>query len=367
MEFLINIVQLEVMQGKTEKSQCRVDQVQRILQPTMKSESKSKLSECCVQEPLFTEHPQTCECVGCLDPVLHAIFVEYLMSLSNHLALTSRPEQSLLALDVANLVCETAMYKIKHALKRLDAVLYPLETNDESSKGTKKRKGANSGRGRKQKKDAVATECSISQSMFSQHQVTLHCMNAKTLLQNGNLTKANLVLSEAMVLLHYLENVNQSIPAHLLHHKAILLHLQGVAVLLGNRNLASEVSVDHNWFYKTQMNTTSCGNTEENPIVVVDDEEPELEMPRKASNRKTRTSKAVEKTSTLDNGRKKSSRAKSRGKSKKVTEEHLECEKSDANPEQKPKQQTRKPSKAICCDVGDHIQGIDHCFPTLIS
>ncbi|RMX47888.1 hypothetical protein pdam_00010648, partial [Pocillopora damicornis] len=356
MEFLINVAQLEVMQGKTEKSQYRVDQVQRILQPTMKSESKSKLSECCVQEPLFTEHPQTCECVGCLDPVLHAIFVEYLMSLSNHLALTSRPEQSLLALDVANLVCETAMYKIKHALKRLDAVVYPLETNDESSKGTKKRKGANSGRGRKQKKDAVATECSISQSMFSQHQVTLHCMNVKTLLQNGNLTKANLVLSEAMVLLHYLENVNQSIPAHLLHCKAILLHLQGVAVLLGNRNLASEVSVDHNWFYKTQMNTTSCGNTEENPIVVVDDEEPELEMPRKASNRKTRTSKAVEKTSTLDNGRKKSSRAKGRGKSKKVAEEQLECEKSDANAEQKPKQQTRKQSKAICSDVGDHIQ-----------
>lgn len=261
--FLINIAQLEVVQGKTEKSQCRVNQVERILQPTLKSANKSKSSECCVQEPLFTEHPQTCERVSCLDPVLHVIFVEYLMSLSNQLALTSRPEQSLQALDVAKLVCEAAVCKIKHACKRLHAVLYHSETNDGSSKGTRKRKGTNSGRGRKQKKDTAAAESSISQSMFDQHRVTLHCMNVKTLLQNGNLTKANLVLSEAMMLLRCLENVNESTPVHLVISKTFLLHLHGVAALLENRNLSSEVSVDFNCFFKTQMNTISCGNTEE--------------------------------------------------------------------------------------------------------
>lgn len=103
----------------------------------------------------------------------------------------------------------------------------------------------------------------ISQSMFDQHRVTLHCMNVKTLLQNGNLTKANLVLSEAMVLLRCLENVNESTPVHLVISKTFLLHLHGVAALLENRNLSSEVSVDCNWFFKTQMNTISCGNTEE--------------------------------------------------------------------------------------------------------
>ena len=349
------------MQGKTEKSQCRLDQLNGILQPTLKSSSNSKLPEESILEPLFTEHPETCECISCRDPVLHVIFIKYLRSLSNHLALTSTPEQSLQALDVAKQVCESAACKVIRTFQRLDAILCHSEPADGSSKETKKRKGANSAKSRKQKNDTAATETSVSQLMFSEHQVTLHCMNAKMLLQNGNIKNGSLVLSEAMALLQCIENVNGCLPVHLFISKALVLHLYGVAMMLNNQNSSSNVSVDCNWFLKTEMKSISSGSTVEieNPVEVVVEEESDLEMPRKVSNKKSRTSKTVGKTSTVDNGRKKSSRAKGRGKSKKVDEVLLECEESDANVQWKPKGQTKKQksSKATYNEMDDHIQG----------
>ncbi|KAJ7380135.1 hypothetical protein OS493_010846 [Desmophyllum pertusum] len=143
-------------------------------------------------------------------------------------------------------------------------------------------------------------------------------MNAKLLLQNGKVEKANIVLSKAMELLHRTENAVGVIPVHLLPIRASLLYLYGVTTLLCNKDSSGDVSVDCNWFSKTRMKSVYSVNT----IDMTDSmqgEEAELEVPRRGSSRRCRASKTVE-TSVGDNGKKKSSRAKGRGKNKKVEE-----------------------------------------------
>lgn len=346
------------MQGKADKCQHRLDQLTGIFQPVLKSSSKPKLSKEGIQQPLFIEHPDTCECVICLDAVLHMIFIEYLASLSNYLTSVSRPEQSSQALEMAELVCESAESKMIRTLGRLNSILCGSEVpRDCSSKETKKKRGTNSAKGRKQKEDMAVTESSNSQFIFSRHHATLHCMNAKLLLQNGKVEKANTVLTEAMELLHRTENAVGVIPVQLLPIRASLLYLYGVTTLLCNKGSSGDVSVDCNWFSKTQLKSISSGNT----IDMTDSmqgEEAELEVPRRGSSRRCRASKTVE-TSVGDNGKKKSSRAKGRGKSKKVEELHPECDESDVH--QKPKGRSKRPksSKATnpCDDKDDHVQG----------
>lgn len=345
------------MQGKVDKCQHRLDQLQGMLQPVFKPSSKLKLSSKGVQEPLFTEHPDTCECVSCLDPALQVIVVNYLANLSNYFESVSSPEQAIQALEVGESVCRHAENKMTRTLRRLHVVLCGAEPSDSNSKVAKKKRGANSAKGRKQKEDTTLSITSISQLMFSQHYATLYCMNAKLLLQNGKVEKANVVLSGAMEIIRNAEDTYGNSPIHLLPMKASLLYMHGVTTLLGNKVPSSDVSMDNNWFYKRQTKSISNGNTEEvtDSLHVDAVEQAELEMPRRGSSRRCRMSKNVE-----DNGKKKPSRTKGRGKSKKVEEIPSEDNESNANVQQKPKGQSKrsKSAKDAVCNVYNQIQGI---------
>ena len=354
-EFLTNIAQLEVMQGKVDKCQHRLDQLKAMLQPVLKQPSKLKLSSAGVQEPLFTEHPDTCECVSCLDPALHVIIVNYFTNLSSYFESVSSPEQAIQALEVGESVCRHAEDKMTRTLKRLNVVLCGAEPSDCSSKTTKKKKrGANS---RKQKEDSTLTSTSSSQLMFSQYYATLYCMNANLLLQNGKVEKANVVLSGAMENLSNTEDTYGNRLIHLFPIKASLLYMHGVTTLLHNKGSSCDV-VDSNWFPKSEMKNISNGNTEEvrNSMHAEEVEQAELEMPRRGSSRRCRTSKSVE-----DNGKKKPSRAKRKGKSKKVEEIPPEDNESDANVQRNPKGQSKRSKTAkvaSCNNMNNEIQGI---------
>ena len=357
-EYLTNIAQLEVMQGKVDKCQHRLDQLKAMLQPVLKPLSKLKQSSAGVQEALFTEHPDMCECVSCLDPALHVLIVNHLVSLSSYFESVSSPEQAIQALEVGESVCRHAENKMTRTLRRLDVVLCGAETKDSNSKVTKKKTGANSAKGRKQKEDTTLTNTSTSQLMFSQHFARLYCMNANLLLQNGKVEKANVVLSGAMENLRNAEDTCGNRSIQLLSIKASLLYMHGVATLLRNKGSSSDVSVDGNWFSKTEMKSISSGNTEEltDSLHVDAVEQAELELPRRGSSRKCRASKNVE-----DNGKKKPSRVKGRGKSKKVDEISPEDTESNASVQQKPKGQSKrsKTAKEVSCNNMDNqIQGI---------
>ena len=356
-EFLNNIAQLEGMQGKVDKCQHRFDQLKAMLQPVLKQPSKLKLSSTRVQEPLFIEHPDMCECVSCLDPALHIIVVNYLVNLSRYFQSVSSPEQAIQALEAGESVCRHAENKMTRTLRRLDIVLCGNEPNSCNSKATKRKRGANSAKGRKQKDDTTLTSTSTSQLMFSQHYATLHCMNANLLLQNGNVEKANVVLSGAMENLCNAEDTYGNRLIHLFPIKASLLYMHGVMTLLRNKGSSGDILVDSNWFSKSGIKSISSGNAGEvTDFLHVDVvEQAELEMPRRGSSRRCRTSKSVE-----DNGKKKSSRAKGRGKSKKVEEIPPEDNESDANVQQKPKGQSKRsktPKVATCGNVDNQIQG----------
>ena len=356
-EFLTNIAQLEVMQGKAEKCQHRLDQLKAMLQPVLKQPSKLKLSSTGVQEPLFTEHPDTCECVSCLDPALHVLVVNYLAALSNYFEYNMSPEQAIQSLEVGESVCRHAENKMTRTLRRLDVVLCGAEPSECTSKATKKKRGANSAKGRKQKGDVTLTSTSTSQLMFSQHYATLHCMNANLLLQNGKVEKANVVLSGAMENLRNAEDIYGNRLIHLLPIKASLLYMRGVVTLLRNKGSSGDVLVESNWFSKSEVKSVSNENAEE----VTDSkhvdavEQAELEMPRRSSSRRCRISKSEE-----NDGKKKPSRAKSRGKSKKVEEIPPEDNGSNANVQPKPKGQSKRSKTAkvaTCNNVEDQIQG----------
>lgn len=356
-EFLTNIAQLEVMQGKVDKCQHQLDQLKAMLQPVLKQPSKLKPSSTRVQEPLFTEHPDTCECVSCLDPALHVIIVNYFANLSSYFESVSSPEQAIQALEVGESVCRHAENTMTRTLRRLDVVLCGAEPSDCNSKATKKKRGTNSAKGRKQKEDTTLTSTSTSQLMFSQHYATLYCMNANLLLQNGKVEKANLVLSGAMEYLRNAEDTFGNRLIHLLQIKASLLYMHGVVTLLRNKCSSGDVLVDSNWFSKSEMNNISNGNAEEvtDSLHVDAVEQAEPEMPRRGSSRRCRTSKSVE-----DNGKKKPSRTKGRGKSKKVEEIPLEDKESNANVQQKPKGQSKRSKTtkvATCNNVDNQIQG----------
>ena len=346
------------MQGKVDKCQHRLDQLTGMLQPVLKPSSKLKLSSTGVQEPLFIEHPDTCECVSCLDPALHVIIINYLVNLSGYFESISSPEQAIQALEVGESVCRHAENKMTRSLGRLNIVLCGTETSDSDSKVGKKKRGANSAKSRKQKEDTTLSSTSTSRLIFSQHYARLYCMNANLLLQNGKVEKASVVLSGAMENLHNAEDTYGNRLIHLLPIKASLLYMHAVVTLLCNKGSSSVVSVDSNWFFKTEMMNISSGNTEEvtDSLHVDAVEQAELELPRRGSSRKCRTSKDAE-----DNGRRKPSRAKGRGKSKKAEEIPSEDIESNENVKQKPKGQSKRSKSAkvaSCNNVDSQIQGI---------
>ena len=178
-EFLINIAQLELKQGKGDKCESRLDQLNGLLQPVLKPSSRSKLSKNEVQEPLLLGHPETCECVNCIDTTLHNILIRYSLSVAKYLLYVSRPEQSGEALELVQSVCQCAEKKMVMCVQRLGMILCGCACSAPSEvilKETKKKGKAKSAKGRKQKEDSRLQSCSVSQLMFCQYFASFYCI-----------------------------------------------------------------------------------------------------------------------------------------------------------------------------------------------
>ena len=215
-------------------------------------------------------------------------------------------------------------------------------------KETKKKGRAKSAKGRKQKEDSGLQSCSVSQLMFCQYFASFYCTIAELSLQTGKIEEANEVLLKAREILPCVENSVGYNPMHLLPMKASILYMSGVATLLLNKGSSKDVCVDCNWFPETDSKTSSL----ESSVEKVDSskvgtvEECEVEKPRKASGRRGRNSKPIEKSATEDtSSRPTSSRAKGRGRSKKAEEAQAECDDSEPNIQRKTKGR-RKPARS---------------------
>ena len=345
-EFLDNISQLELKQGKTEKCQNRLEQLKGILQPVLKPCGKSKNSEEGIEEPLFIRHPETCECVSCVDPALHTILINYFMGLSKYLSSISRCDESIHILEVTETVCECAERKVVKILERLQmSCLGGVQSNEGRLKDSKKNGRVKSAKGRKQKEDTVMKNSSPP-FMSSQDRITVYCMKAELLLQNGRIEKASDELSKAMEILHCLESVVGNNPVYLLPVKAFLLQLSGVTAFVLNKVSSSTSGVDCNWFSRHAIEVVSrADKVATDDFVKADLAQEEIEKPRKGSSRRGRSSKTARKMSVEDDSKPKSSRAKAKGRSKKVEETVIECDGSDASIQQKPKG-SEKPTKS---------------------
>ena len=341
---------MELKQGKGDKCESRLDQLNGLLQPVLKPSSRSKLSKNEIQEPLLLGHPQTCECVNCIDTTLHNILIRYSLSVAKCLLYISRPEQSGKALELVQSVCQCAEKKMAMCVQRLGMILCGCACSAPSEgilKETKKKGKANSAKGRKQKEDPGLQSCSVSQLMFCQYFASFYCMSAELSLQMGKIEEANEVLLKATEILHCVENSVGYNPMHLLPMKASILYMSGVATLLLNKGSSKDVCLDCNWFPETESKISSLENREKVDSSKVDIvEECEVEKPRKASCRRGRNSKPIEKSATEDtSSRPTSSRAKDRGRSKKAEEAQAECDDSEANIQRKTKGR-RKPARS---------------------
>ena len=99
---------MELKQGKGDKCESRLDQLNGLLQPVLKPSSRSELSKNEIQEPLLLGHPQTCECVNCIDTTLHNILIRYSLSVAKYLLYVPTPEHSEDALELVHSVCQCA-------------------------------------------------------------------------------------------------------------------------------------------------------------------------------------------------------------------------------------------------------------------
>ena len=163
---------MELKQGKGDKCESRLDHLNGLLQPVLKPSSRSKLSTNEIQEPLLLGHPQTCECVNCIDTTLHNILIRYSLSVAKYLLYVSRPEQSGEALELVHSVCQCAEKKMVMCVQRLGMILCGCACSAPSEgilKETKKKGKAKSAKGRKQKEDPGLQSCSVSQLMFCQY------------------------------------------------------------------------------------------------------------------------------------------------------------------------------------------------------
>ena len=341
---------MELKQGKGDKCESRLDQLNGLLQPVLKPSSRSELSKNEIQEPLLLGHPQTCECVNCIDTTLLNILIRYSLSVAKYFLYVSRPEQSGEALELVHSVCQCAEKKMAMCVQRLGMILCGCACSAPSEgilKETKKKGKVKSTKGRKQKEDSGLKSCSVSQLMFCQYFASFYCMSAELSLQMGKIEEANEVLLKATEILHCVENSFGYNPMHLLPLKASILYMSGVATLLLNKGSSKDVCLDCNWFPETESKISSLENREKVDSSKVDIvEECEVEKPRKASCRRGRNSKPTEKSATEDtSSRPTSSRAKGRGRSKKAEEAQAECDDSEANIQRKTKGR-RKPARS---------------------
>ena len=170
---------MELKQGKGDKCESHLDQLNGLLQPVLKSSSPSKLAKNEIQEPLLLGHPQTCECVNCIVTKLHNILIRYSLSVAKYFLYVSRPEQSGKALELVQSVCQCAEKKMAMCVHKLDMILCGCACSARSEvilKETKKKGKAKSAKGRKQKEDTVLQSCSVSQLMFCQYFASFYCI-----------------------------------------------------------------------------------------------------------------------------------------------------------------------------------------------
>ena len=152
---------MELKQGKGDKCESRLDQLNGLLQPVLKPSSRSKLSKNEIQEPLLLGHPQTCECVNCIDTTLHNILIRYSLSVAKYLLYVSRPEQPGEALELVHSVCQCAEKKMVMYVQRLGMILCGCACSAPSEgilKETKKKGKAKSAKGKKTKRGLRATK-----------------------------------------------------------------------------------------------------------------------------------------------------------------------------------------------------------------
>ncbi|XP_068670254.1 separin-like isoform X2 [Montipora foliosa] len=343
-DFLVNIAQLELKQGKKGKCQKRLEQLKGILQPVLRASIDSELAEESIEEPEFIGHPESCKCVNCSDTALHTIIIKYCTCLSGYLVSLSRPEQSMHALDIAETACLSAQTKMTRCLDKLDVSLHlcgkgGAQSSENRLNGMQKKGKAKSAKGKKQK-DPELVKNHLVGVMFSQHQLMLQCLKAEQFLLNGKVEEANSELSKAIETLASAEGVFGYIPVCLLHLKAYFLYLSGVTVLLLNKGNARDIFADCHWFAKhpVKVKNTSSEDTElKEDCPVAAPVEDEIEKPRRGLSRRGKSSKPLDEAYYENITRPTSSRTKSRGRRKKVQETDMECDHSDEVIQQKPK------------------------------
>ena len=283
----------------------------------LKSSSRSKLFKNETQEPLLLGHPQTCECVNCIDTTLHNILISYSLSVAKYLLYVSRPEHSEDALELVQSLCQCAEKKMVMCVQKLDMILCVCTCSAPSEGILKETEERQSKVCKRQKEDTGLQSCSVSQLMFCQYFASFFCTSAELSLQTGKIKEANEVLLKAREILHCVENSVGYNPMHLLPMNASILYLSGVATLLLNKGSSKDVCVDCNWFPETESKISSLESSVENVESSKVDtvEEYEVEKPRKASGKSGRNSKTYRET---NHGGYQQQAKKSRGRSNKA-------------------------------------------------
>ena len=342
-DFLVNIAQLELKQGKREKCQRRLEQLKGILQAALRTSSDVELSNESVEEPLFIGHPESCQCASCNDPVLHVIIVKYCTFFSQYMTCVSGPEQSMTVLDLADSVCSRAQSKMSRYLDGLGEHLHLCYEGDpgsgEKKLNEKQKKGKSKcAKSKNREGDDGFVKTSSFCMMFCQHELILQCMKAEHWLCNGKVENANSELSKAMETFACVENAIGVTPVCFIPLKASFLYFSGVTVLLlnkgdsRNRFTGCSRSAKH-----PTMHLSIEDNATKSNSLKVDSVEEEIEKPRRGSSRRGRNSKAAEETRYGKKSRSPSSRTRGRGRRKKVEQSVIECDDSTESIVQKPK------------------------------
>ena len=342
-DFLVNIAQLELKQGKSEKCQRRLEQLKGILQAALRTSSDVELFNESVEEPLFIGHPESCQCTSCNDPVLHAIIIKYCTCFSQYMTCVSGPERLMTVLDLADSVCSCAQSKMFRYLDGLHLCYEGDPESGEKKLNEKQKKGKSKcAKSKNRNKDDRLLKTSSFCMMFCQHQLMLQCMKAEHWLCNGQVENASSELSKAMETLAYVEDVIGITPVCFIPIKASFLYFSGVIVFLLNKGDFRNIFTGSNWSAKYPTKHWSIeDNITKGNSLKADPLEEEIEKPRRGASQRGRNLRAAEETCCDKKSRSTSSRARGRGRRKEREESVIECDNSAESTLQKPKGKKR--------------------------
>lgn len=366
-DFLVNIAQLELKQGKSEKCQRRLEQLRGILQAALRTSSDVELVNESVEEPLFIGHPESCQCTSCNDPVLHAIVIKYYTCFFQYMTCVSGPEQLMTVLDLADSVCSCAQSKMFRYLDGLDKFLHLCyEGNPESGEkklDEKPKKGKSKyAKSKNRKEDDRLLKTSSFCVMFCQHQLMLQCMKAEHWLCDGQVENASSELSKGMETLACVENTIGITPVCFIPIKASFLYFSGVTVLLLNKGDFRNIFTGYNRSAKyPPMRLSIEDNITKGNSLKADPLEEEIEKPRRGASQRGRNSKAAEERCCDKKSQATSSRARGRGRRKERGESVIECDNSTESNLQKPKGKKRGTKSTtevedVCVDKTGTVQ-----------